>query len=380
MPLGISRQRVYKILAEFNIGGAEAIAPKSRAPHTRPHAVLADLRKHIIDMRIQLTKAGFDAGPDSIAFHLERQGLRVPSTSTIRRIITNAGLVAPQRRKKLRSSYIRFEAAMVNECWQADITHLFLSDGTRVEVLDFLDDHSRYLLGVTAKAAFTGVAVAAELQRLVETYSPPASTLTDNGLVFTARMAGRKGGRNTFEKVLTDHRIQQKTAAQAIHKPKVKSNDSTKRSKDGSRPDHQPKQLTSCRNNSTNSPTTITPSARTAASDATHRNGLHPRPECRTKSHPRRRMAHTKRHRRTQRRSQYPLRRPPVSPWNRPSLRRRKNPHGHHRQPHHPKKPAKSSPSTTSTHPATRRHQTHILSLNPRPTPAIRNKTGAPKK
>ena len=207
---GISRQRVYKILAEFNAGGAEAIAPKSRAPRTHPHAVPDDLRKHIIDMRIQLTRAGLDAGADTIAFHLEQQGLRAPSTSTIRRIITNAGLVTPQPQKKPRSSYIRFEAAMPNECWQADITHLFLIDGTRVEVLDFLDDHSRYLLSITAKAAFTGVEVAAELTRLIEAYGPPASTLTDNGLVFTARLAGRKGGRNAFEKVLTDHRIQQK--------------------------------------------------------------------------------------------------------------------------------------------------------------------------
>ena len=33
---GISRQRVYKILADFDAGGPEAIAPKSRAPHTHP--------------------------------------------------------------------------------------------------------------------------------------------------------------------------------------------------------------------------------------------------------------------------------------------------------------------------------------------------------
>ncbi|MEX3505686.1 IS481 family transposase [Corynebacterium sp. LK2510] len=207
---GISRQRVYKILADYDAGGADAITPKSRAPHTHPHAVPDTLRKHIIDMRKELTRAGFDAGPDTIAFHLEQQGLRVPSTSTIRRIISQAGLITPQPQKKPRSSYIRFEAAMPNECWQADITHLFLRDGTRVEVLDFIDDHSRYLLSITARSAFNGVEVAAQLQHLIDNYGPPASTLTDNGLVFTARLAGRKGGRNAFEKLLVTHRIQQK--------------------------------------------------------------------------------------------------------------------------------------------------------------------------
>src|SRR5699024_11129186 len=45
---------------------------------------------------------------------------------------------------------------------------------------------------------------------LIDTHGPPASTLTDNGLVFTARLAGRKGGRNGFEKLLQAHHIQQK--------------------------------------------------------------------------------------------------------------------------------------------------------------------------
>ncbi|MER0079541.1 integrase core domain-containing protein, partial [Corynebacterium sp. KPL2830] len=62
----------------------------------------------------------------------------------------------------------------------------------------------------TSQHAFTGTAVAETLQHLIDTYGPPASTLTDNGLVFTARLTGRKGGRNAFEKTLNHHRIQQK--------------------------------------------------------------------------------------------------------------------------------------------------------------------------
>lgn len=207
---GISRQRVHQILNAYDAGGADAIAPKSRAPHTHPHAVPEALRNEIIDIRKQLTRHGLDAGPETIAYHLEQDGKRVPSTSTIRRILTNEGLITPQPKKRPKNSYIRFEAAMPNECWQADITHLFLADNTRVEVLDFLDDHSRYLLSITAAAAFSGAAVAAELGRLIAHYGPPASTLTDNGLVFTTRLAGRKGGRNAFEKTLATHKIQQK--------------------------------------------------------------------------------------------------------------------------------------------------------------------------
>lgn len=186
------------------------MAPKSKAPHTHPQAVPDTLRREIIDIRKQLTRHGLDAGPETIAAHLQREGKRAPSTSTIRRILTNEGLITPEPKKKPKSAYIRFEAALANECWQADITHALLTNVTRVEVLDFIDDHSRYLLSITAAYAFTGVPVAAELTRLISQYGPPASTLTDNGLVFTARRAGRKGGRNAFEKVLNTNKIQQK--------------------------------------------------------------------------------------------------------------------------------------------------------------------------
>ena len=107
---GISRQRVHQILNAYDAGGAEAIAPKSRAPHTHPYAVPEALRNEIIDIRKQLTRHGLDAGPETIAYHLEQAGKRAPSTSTIRRILTNEGLITPQPQKKPKSSYIRFEA------------------------------------------------------------------------------------------------------------------------------------------------------------------------------------------------------------------------------------------------------------------------------
>lgn len=45
------------------------------------------------------------------------------------------------------------------------------------------------------------------------TYGLPASTLTDNGLVYTARFAGGKGGRNGFETLLHSLSITQKNGS-----------------------------------------------------------------------------------------------------------------------------------------------------------------------
>ena len=209
----VSRQWVYTLLHRYHDAGPDALAPRSRAPRTRSHTTSAGLRDRIIALRKSLTKTGADAGAETIAWHLDREGHHVPSTSTIRRILHQAGLITPQPRKRPRSSYRRFQADLPNECWQSDITYWHLSDGTRVEILDFLDDHSRFLLYLRVRARFTGGDVAAALTTVIRSYGAPASTLTDNGMVFTARLARFKGARNGFEKLLQSHGIKQKNGA-----------------------------------------------------------------------------------------------------------------------------------------------------------------------
>ena len=152
-----------------------------------------------MELRLQLTKDGLDAGPVTIAWHLEQEGHRPPSTSTIRRILHAAGLITPEPRKRPRSSYRRFAAAQPNECWQSDFTHWQLADGTDVEILNWLDDHSRYLLGCTAHTPVTGDLVVSTFLTVADQYGFPASTLTDNGRVYTARFGG---GKNAFEYLL----------------------------------------------------------------------------------------------------------------------------------------------------------------------------------
>ena len=93
-----------------------------------------------MDLRAELTATGLDAGPVTIAWHLEQEGFTAPSTSTIRRILHAAGMVIPEPRKRPRSSYLRFEAAQPNETWQSDLTHWRLADGTDVEILNWLDE------------------------------------------------------------------------------------------------------------------------------------------------------------------------------------------------------------------------------------------------
>ena len=161
----------------------------------------------MIELRLELVAGGLDAGPETIGWHLEREGGLVPSRATIGRILQRAGLVSPEPRKRPRSSYIRFQAAQPNETWQSDYTHWRLADGTDVEILNWLDDHSRFLLACTAYQPVTGDAVATGFLELAEEFGAPASTLTDNGTVYTGRFVG---GRNAFEYLLPMLGVRQK--------------------------------------------------------------------------------------------------------------------------------------------------------------------------
>jgi transposase InsO family protein len=133
--------------------------------------------------------------------------------ATISRILTAHGLVTPQPKKRPRSSYVRFQAALPNQTWQADFTHYRLADATDAEVLTWLDDHSRYALHVSAHAPVTGPVVLAAFRAAVAAHGVPASTLTDNAMVFTTRLAGGKGGRNALEAELGRLHVAQKNAS-----------------------------------------------------------------------------------------------------------------------------------------------------------------------
>jgi len=196
---GISRQHLHRLLARYQEGGLDAVEPRSRAPHTNPHRTTDEVTDRVLQLRQQLTANGLDAGPVTIGWHLEQEGLTAPSTSTIRRILHTAGLIVPEPRKRPRSSYVRFQAAQPNETWQSDFTHWRLADGTDIEILNWLDDHSRYLLSCTAHRPVTGDDVVATFLTATDLHGIPASTLTDNGRVYTARFGG---GRNAFEYLL----------------------------------------------------------------------------------------------------------------------------------------------------------------------------------
>jgi transposase InsO family protein len=193
---GVSKSYVGKLVGRFREGAYQAIEPRSRAPRTIPHRTPAGLEDEIVALRKELSDRGLDAGAQTIHYHLWLHHAQVPSVSTIWRVLRRRGFVTPEPHKRPRSSWIRFEAQLPNECWQSDVTHWRLRDGSEVEIVNFIDDHSRLAVGSRVMPRATAPAVLRVFETAGATWGFPAALLTDNGCVYTT---WHRGGPNVMQ-------------------------------------------------------------------------------------------------------------------------------------------------------------------------------------
>ena len=118
---GVSPAWVSTLVTRYRAEGPSAFEPRSKRPHGHARATPPAIEDRIIELRKELLEIGADAGADTIHTHLEREGFTAPSISTIQRILNRRGFVTPAPKKRPKSSYIRFEADLPNECGQSDI-------------------------------------------------------------------------------------------------------------------------------------------------------------------------------------------------------------------------------------------------------------------
>lgn len=194
---GVSRRWVITLVQRFLAAGEAGLVPRSRRPLHSPSRTQAWLEDEIVAIRKDLDKHGHEAGAATIAAHLATRHGSSPAVSTIWRILTTRGFVTPQPHKRPKSSYVRFAADQPNERWQSDITHWHLADGTDVEILNWIDDHSRFCLASTARRVFNAPDLEASYRRCAQEYGDPASVLSDNGAIYTGRY--RRLGRVKLE-------------------------------------------------------------------------------------------------------------------------------------------------------------------------------------
>lgn len=206
--LGISRPSFYNVRARFLTEGNSALNPHSRAPKQPRRVYDQDTAETVLRIRKQLERSGWDAGPKSIRFAGIDTGEfpagAVPSVSTIARVLADAGVVKPNRRKRPRSSYIRFHRAAAMEMWQLDAFEYKLHDAghTLITVYQLVDDSTRFDVGTTAFAdPENGVDAIAAVTGAIQAHGVPQELLSDNGGAFNL---SRQGMVAALERFLAD--------------------------------------------------------------------------------------------------------------------------------------------------------------------------------
>ena len=187
----ISESWLFRLLARYRAGGYPALEPRSRRPKSSPGQTSPEIQRAIVELRRELVEGGLDGGAQTIAYHIRLRFGTTPSRPTIWRILKANGLITPQPHKRPKSSWIRFQADLPNEMWQADSTHWQLADRTDVEILNLLDDHSRFCLASVALRTVKAPDVLETFYLAAEAYGYPAKFLSDNAAVFSG--TPRKG-------------------------------------------------------------------------------------------------------------------------------------------------------------------------------------------
>ena len=181
----VSRQTLHAWLARYEAEGLDGLADRSHRPSSCPHQMPAELEARVLEMR----RAHPFWGPRRLVVELRRAGVAtVPSESAVYRALVRAQVIDPQRRRKRREDWRRWERGRPNELWQMDVVGGFLlADGSQAKALTGVDDHSRFCVSAQLMPRERTQPVCDGLALALRTYGVPEQILTDNGRVFTGR-------------------------------------------------------------------------------------------------------------------------------------------------------------------------------------------------
>jgi transposase InsO family protein len=175
---GVSRKTGYKWLQRYKIGGAAALADRSRRPCRSPGQVAPAVAEAVIALRRETTWGGRKLRQRLLALGQAE----VPAARTCTAILRRAELLQKERPI---GPLLRFERSLPNDLWQMDHKgHFATQSGQRCHPLTVLDDHSRFNLVLDAAGDERERTVQAALTAAFSRYGLPEAILCDNGGVW----------------------------------------------------------------------------------------------------------------------------------------------------------------------------------------------------
>jgi transposase InsO family protein len=185
---GVDRRTVHRWLVRYASEGLGALADRSSRPDRSPNETPPEVQARIVALR----RAHPGWGPRTIAAKLRREMDDPPSRSSIYRCLVRHRLIDRKPRRRRPQDYRRWERSRPMELWQMDVMGgVMLTDGTELKAITGIDDHSRFCVIAKLVVRATARPVCEALLEGLARHGVPEQILTDNGRVFTGRLAHR---------------------------------------------------------------------------------------------------------------------------------------------------------------------------------------------
>ncbi|MEE9297849.1 MAG: helix-turn-helix domain-containing protein [Acidimicrobiia bacterium] len=190
--LGRSREWVRVWLGRYEAEGEAALVDRSRRPHSSPTRLPESVINEIVTVRGLLEGDRFaNSGPAAIAAEIERRGLlgTVPSLSSIKRVVAQAGLSRPYRkRRRSNTSFLGLPNVTEPGVWQQSdwVQDRHLAGGIRFQSLQITDVGSHMMSAAQHPRRTLNAAVRQLTERAWPHMSIPLAMGTDNAFVGTS--------------------------------------------------------------------------------------------------------------------------------------------------------------------------------------------------
>jgi transposase InsO family protein len=160
--LGVARRTYYRWLKEE--AWARAL-PAGPVPPVQPYEALPQEKQAVLDY----ARRHAELRHRELAWRMVDEDVACLSPSTVYRILKEADLVCPWRRRAKRRRLAEEKATRPNERWITDLMELRVAEGTYLFV-SFLDEYARYIvhheLLLGADGISTSVAAQAAIEKL----------------------------------------------------------------------------------------------------------------------------------------------------------------------------------------------------------------------
>ena len=199
--IGVDRTTVWNWVDRYRKHGEAGLSTPVNGSGKTAHKPKLPAAVHEAIVAVKQEHPAF--GVRRIAQWLQRSLFLPASPETVRRTLHQAAVPLPppqQKRRRNRTKPRFFERATPNQLWQSDI-FTFQLNGQNAHAIAFIDDHSRFIVGLGLYRAAVTENVLEVYRRASAQYGAPKEMLTDQGRQYAVWQ-----GKTRFQRALSrDH-------------------------------------------------------------------------------------------------------------------------------------------------------------------------------